>query len=219
MKRFTTLLIAVLMLLSLLASCGEQPKEPPAFSEIPVSQSEEPGTEPASESVTEEAPATEEPLPSKYETEYAAPEDGSFTICGVPLSEYVPVLFFPTTEDYVKLNRKALLSGLKDPLSAATGSEWEFKVVKNDKYDTVKWAEHEILFGTNFHRDGMPETDLKKNYYGVTADGTVYFCSPSPMLYSYLWERFLEEFLGVEPGSGSTSGGCAVTECYRELPL
>ncbi|MBO4798073.1 MAG: family 16 glycosylhydrolase, partial [Candidatus Methanomethylophilaceae archaeon] len=70
----------------------------------------------------------------------------------------------------------------------------------------------------NFQREGIPETDARKSCYGVTANGTVYFYSPSPMMYLHMWQLFLEEFFGVPYGSGEQSGGCAVTECYRELP-
>ena len=226
MKRYLTLLIAALMLLAMLASCGEQPENPPASSELPGSESAEPASEsePVSEPDTEPEPATEpeEPLPSPdkpvYEYEYAAPEDGSFTICGIPLSEYSLVLYAPTSAEYNFINRKHITARLKDPVNLATGIEWDLKVVKNEKYNTEKWAEHEILFGNNFQRDGIPEADTRKNYYGVTADGTVYFCSPSPMLYCHMWQLFLEEFFGVPYGSGEQSGGCALTECYRELP-
>ena len=228
MKRLLTLLIAALMLLALLASCGEQPENPPASSDLPGSESAEPASgseqesEPDTEPATEPATEPEEPLPNPdkpvYEYEYAAPEDGSFSICGIPLSEYSMVLFFPSSADYNFMNRKLIVNLLKDTMSQATGTEWDLKVVKNEKYDTEKWAEHEILFGSNFHREGMPESDMKKNYYGVTADGTVYFSSPSPMMYRHLWQLFLEEFFGVPYESGEQSGGCAITECYRELP-
>ena len=220
MRRFLTLLIAVLMLLGALSSCGDQQENPQASSNRPGSESADPssGSEPDTEPETE----PEEPLPGPdkplYEHVYEATEDGSFTICGIPLAEYSMVLFYPGLEVYDQMDRKLLLSWLKDPISLATGSELEFKVVKNEKYDTAKWAEHEILFGSNFRREGMPEADSRKSYYGVTADGTVYFSSPSPMLYRHMWQLFLEEFFGVPYGSGEQSGGCAVTECYREMP-
>ena len=203
------------MILGILASCGEQPNEQPASSVSPEPQSEEPG----SETDTEEESGMEEPVTSKHETEYVAPEDGSFTICGTPLSEYSMVLYFPGTLEFQKMNRKDILDVLKGTTEDAFGSELNIKVIKNEKYNDQKWADHEILFGNNFHREGMPETDLQKNYYGVTADGTVYFSSPSPMLYRHLWRLFLEEFFGVPYGSGERSGGCTITECYRELPL
>ena len=226
MKGFVALLLTLLLMLGVLASCGEQPQEQPVSTDVQGSQSEEPATEPGtepateptSESETEQPPATEEPVTSKNETEYVAPEDGSFTICGTPLSEYSFVLFFPTTPDYQRMSRKQILKGLTDPLASATGLEVEFTVAKNERYDTTPVSEHEILFGSNFRREGVPEVQ-PKNYYGVTADGTVYFHAISPVLYHYLWECFLEEFFGVAPGSSEASAGCAISECYREIPV
>ena len=176
MKRMTALLLSVLLLLTVLVSCGGA-TTPSGESEIP---SNEPGSSfEATDSTDSSEPETEpqrEPEPeTKYPTEYVAPEDGSFTICGIPLSEYSLVLYFPSTSDYTYMDRNLLTRPLKETIGKATGTELDLKVVKNEKYDTQKWAEHEILFGSNFHRDGMPESDLKKNYYGVTEDGTVYF--------------------------------------------
>ena len=220
MKRFVSLLLAALLLLSILASCAEQTPNEPASTETPVSGSEEPATEPVSADESEpEPPATEEPATAKYEYEYVAPEDGSFTVCGIPLSEYTLVVYFPGTADYNLMDRSLLTGSLESAIRAATGDEWKCTLVKNDKYDTQKKAEHEILFGSSFQREGMPERNMKKNYYGVTADGTVYFSSPSPGLYRHLWQLFLEEFFGVPYGSGAKSEGCALTECYREVPL
>ncbi|MBO4229299.1 MAG: glycoside hydrolase family 16 protein [Clostridia bacterium] len=219
MKRILSVFLAALLMLSILASCAEQtPNEPPSTG-TPSSAVEEPSTGQASETEPEtEAPAAEEPATSKYEYEYVAPEDGSFTICGIPLSEYSLVLYFPTSSDYSYMERKLVVNPLKDSISSATGTDWDIKVIKNEKYDTQKWAEHEILLGSNFHRDGMPETDMQKNYYGVTADGTVYFSTPSPMMYPHLFRLFLEEFFGVPYASGAASAGCAIQECYREIP-
>ncbi|MBO4797912.1 MAG: hypothetical protein J5494_03975, partial [Candidatus Methanomethylophilaceae archaeon] len=64
MKRFLTLLIAVLMLLGALSSCGDQPENPYASSELPGSESPEPASEPETEPNTEPATEPEEPLPN-----------------------------------------------------------------------------------------------------------------------------------------------------------
>ncbi|MBQ4289624.1 MAG: hypothetical protein II719_00350, partial [Clostridia bacterium] len=110
MKRISAFLLALLLILGIFSSCGEQPAGQPSSSEAPASGSEEPATvsEPARESETE--PGTEpssepsEPLTAidkpVYENEYAAPEDGSFTICGVPLSEYTPMIYWGLDADY-----------------------------------------------------------------------------------------------------------------------
>ncbi|MBO4798597.1 MAG: family 16 glycosylhydrolase [Candidatus Methanomethylophilaceae archaeon] len=206
MKRFWAILLSALMLLGILASCGEHPSVQPASSDALESGSEEPGTVPGTE-----------PVASKFETEYVAPEDGSFTICGTPLSEYSLVLYYPNNEEYA-MSRKQTIDAFLTPINQATGKEWDLKVVKNQKYDTDKWAEHEILFGDNFRREGIPEPK-HRNYYGVTADGTVYFCGVTPLVYGYMIELFLEEFFGVVPGSGEPSAGCRIGECYREVPL
>ena len=54
------------------------------------------------------------------------------------------------------MNRKLIVNLLKDTISQATGSEWDLKVVKNEKYDTEKWADH-------YRRQGFAviETDAK----------------------------------------------------------
>ena len=220
MKRFLCLFLATLFLSIPLISCGEQKPEDPASSSALPDSSAEPadsGTEPQTEPSTE-APATEEPATSKYEYEYVAPEDGSFTICGVPLSEYTLVLSWPGIDAYALMDYHVYKDKLSDITSSATGFDLEVKVTRNDKIFNEKKYDHEILFGNGFVRDGMPERDLNKNYYGVTADGTVYFSSPALTVYPYLWQLFLEEFFGVPMKSGERSAGCAVPECYRELP-
>ncbi|MBO4797847.1 MAG: family 16 glycosylhydrolase [Candidatus Methanomethylophilaceae archaeon] len=216
MKRFLSLLLSALMILVALASCGGQTPAGPASSENSESRSEEPGTGTEPESETEQASA-EEPVTSKYETEYVAPADGSFTICGIPLSEYSLVMYFPGSDDFRRMDRKKIVESLTAPFNAATGTDTPVRLVKNERFDDTPSAEHEILFGSNFRREGMPEY-RQDNYYGVTADGTVYFCAITPVLFGYLWEQFLEEFFGVAPGSGDPSKGCAIGECYRELP-
>ncbi len=135
-----TLLMAVLMLLGALSSCGDQPENQSASSELPGSESPEPASEPETEPDTEPATEPEEPLPIPdkpvYEYEYTAPEDGSFTICGIPLSEYTLVMYFPTSSDYSLMNRKVFLSRLESPISSATEEEWKVTTVKNEKCDT-----------------------------------------------------------------------------------
>ena len=220
MKRFFALLIAAMMLVGALASCGEQPAAQPVSSEIPETSSAEPDTELGTDSakVSETEPVSaEEPATSKYDTKYVAPEDGSFTICGTPLSEYTPLLYWGMSADYTYMERKPVVKKIEG-IFASAGCPLELNIAKSAKYDTTPIAEHEILFGVSFQRKGIPEYDSMKNYYGVTEDGTIYFCSPSPILYPYLLELFVEEFLGVAPGSGEQSGGCAVAPCYRELP-
>ena len=221
-KRFFAILLAALLTLGMLASCGEQPGGQPASSEVPGSASGEPGTEPGQETEPATEPVAEPAvIPDKpvYEYAYAAPEDGSFTVCGADLSEYELIMYFPNDSVYNYMDRVTLAKKIQASCLSATGLDRKIYVVKNERYNTEKRAEHEILFGNNFEREGIPEADLKKNYYGVTADGTIYFCTPSPVLYSYLFDLFLEEFFGVPFESGETSSGCALTECYREIPL
>ena len=221
LKRLFAGILSALLLSATLASCASQTPEPgpgtaAEGSEEATDAESEPETEPATEPV-ESASARTSPVLPEFGSEYKAPEDGSFTVCGVPLSEYTMILYFPGVESYDKLDRKSLLSRMEKPISSATGTDWKVSLVKNEKYDEAPKAEHEILFGTNFRRDGIPEYEGMSDY-GVTADGTVYFRSPSPVLYGYLWELFLEEFLGVDPKSGERSGGCSVSECRREIP-
>ena len=216
MKRVLSILLTLMLLLPLFASCGGQAAGPGETS------GSEAHTEGPSEPVSEEegtVPATEpEPAETgKYPTEYVAPEDGSFTVCGIPLSEYTPMLYWGMSADYNYMERKPVVDRIEGLFESA-GCPLDVSIVRSEKYNTVPKEEHEILFGVCFQREGMPEYDPMKNYYGVTEDGTVYFCSPSPILYPYLLERFAEEFLGVAPGSGESSDGCTVTPCYREIP-
>ena len=219
MKKLICLALSLLLLSFACVSCAEQTPGEGEDSSSPAPVSSEPA-ETESESLPEsetETPETEEPDTSKYEYEYMPPEDGSFTICGVPLSEYTQVLYFPQTQDNSWMNHITYKNRLAETTASAIGSELEIKVARNEKMFTEKRYEHEILFGTGFVRDGIPEPDLSKTYYGVTADGTVYFCSPAVAVFPYLWELFLEEFFGVPVKSGQPSAGCAVPECYREL--
>ena len=214
MQKLTAALIAFLLILSTLVSCGEAAPEPAD------------GSAPSSDQISDDLPVSSEEE-SEPETEpqtepgysYVPPEDGSFTVCGTDLSEYTMMLYFPGNSDYSYMDRKALVTKLEGATESATGWEQKMTIVKNERFDTTPKTEHEILFGINFQREGMPEPDPKKNYYGVTADGTVFFCSSSPILYPYLYSLFLEEFFGVPAGSGERSRGCALEECYREIPL
>ena len=70
------------------------------------------------------------------------------------------------------MNHITYKNRLAETTASAIGSELEIKVARNEKMFTEKRYEHEILFGTGFVRDGIPEPDLSKTYYGVTADGT-----------------------------------------------
>ncbi|MBO4797972.1 MAG: hypothetical protein J5494_04275 [Candidatus Methanomethylophilaceae archaeon] len=219
MKKILSILLAALMLAGVLASCGEQTQAEVESSGLPASQSEEQATQesPAPESEAESDTEEEQATP-EFEYEYVPPEDGSFTICGVPLEEYTFVLYFPGSEEYMRMNRAALLDSIQTSTRNATGLDLEFKVAKNEKMFTEKKYEHEILFGSGFVREGMPERNPKKNYYGVTEDGTVYFTAVCVMSYRELWNRFLAEFFGVPEGSGAASAGCSVPACYREYP-
>ncbi|MBQ4290718.1 MAG: glycoside hydrolase family 16 protein [Clostridia bacterium] len=215
---FVSLILSVVLLVSCAASSGTNPPE--------TDPSAGGGTSETADSASSSSPAESEPEqtePSGPESEdpkpvYTPPEDGSFTICGIDLSEYAPMLYFTGSGEYARLNRPSITRGIEKSALSALGLEWSIKVIKVDKYLTERRSDHEILFGKEFRREGIPEYDSSRSCYGVTADGTVYFQSPSPMLYPYMWRLFLEEFMGVPVGSESMSLGCAVTECYREVP-
>ncbi|MBO4229226.1 MAG: glycoside hydrolase family 16 protein [Clostridia bacterium] len=211
MKRLISILIAALMILGVLVSCGEVPTEP--ASDV-SSESEQASAEPSDTETG--APDTESETEPGYQ--YIPPEDGSFTVCGIDLSEYSMLLYFEANAANGYLNRSILVKDIERNTASCLGYEKKLTVVKNDRFNTTPKSEHEILFGNNFHREGIPELDLKKNCYGVTADGTIYFSAPSHMLYGYLWRLFLEEFFGYDSSAGEKSAGCALTECYRELP-
>ncbi|MBO4229588.1 MAG: hypothetical protein J5938_04475, partial [Clostridia bacterium] len=126
------------------------------------------------------------------------------------LGTYQAIVWFPDNERaYLKLG----LPRLKDKLEAVTrrrlGCSLPLEVVSDDSYLEKKKGPKEILFGRQFRRPGIPDTDPAKSCYGVTADGTVYFHSPSILFFVTLWDRFLEEF-------GTLSE--PLTECFREIP-
>ena len=212
MKRYLAAFLALLMLLSVLASCGEAATEPATDGSV----NSEPVSEEPSESETD-PPATEPVTEPGYQ--YIPPEDGSFTVCGIDLSEYSMYLYFPGENDNGYLDRAALVHDIQDNTAACLGYEKKLNLVKNGNYNTTPKAEHEILFGNNFRREGMPDLDLKQNCYGVTADGTIYFSAPSHMLYGYLWRLFLEEYFGYDSKTMEKSAGCALTEFHRQIPV
>ena len=230
LKRLFCLLLSLMILSAALFSCatGEsQPGEESRTAEsAPVSDASETDSAPVSDPETDSSaePASEPvelmgpPVPV-YEYEYEAPEDGSFTICGIPLSEYKAVLYFPTNSDYsLMVDEGTRMKKALKQMAETAGFELDLSTAKNERYDTERKSEHEILFGYNFRREGIPVPDFKKNYYGVTEDGTVYFCAAGPLLYEDLFGMFLEEFFGVPYGSEEPSGGCAISPFYRELP-
>ena len=131
-------------------------------------------------------------------------------IAGTKLSAYTAVLVFPDKVGaFVKLGRRMLIPKMEKITGKYLGGEFPIVFITDDVYDERPAAKHEILFGPEFRREGIPPFDAKKSFYGVTEDGTVYFRSPSPMLYSYLWEQFLAEFAPL----GEVPAGV-----YREVP-
>ena len=216
MKRILIVLLLLALTLSALASCGGT-AEPVSSGTEATAEASAYGTEEASGSEPATEPSKPVSEPPTYEYQYEAPADGSFTVCGVPLSEYTVLFYFPGTEQYQKVGRKNVIPPMEQLLSSATGLEWEFTIVKNDRYDTTPAAEHEILMGTYFRREGMPDPEEGTSCYGVTSDGTIYFIAYGPTQYDQLVRTFLEEFFGVPYGTDERSQGCELTECYREL--
>ena len=126
------------------------------------------------------------------------------------LGTYQAILWFPDDEKpYLKLG----LPRLQDKLQAVTrkhlGCDLPLEVVSDGSYSLEKKGPKEILFGRQFRRPGIPDTDPAKSCYGVTADGTVYFHSPSILFFVTLWDRFLEEF---------SAPSASLKECFREIP-
>ena len=126
-----------------------------------------------------------------------------------PFSDYEILLFFPDKENvYLKLGLKRLVPKLQRLTEKYLGAGLPLEVLHDDRYRVERKTGHEILFGPDFVREGIPAFDPHKSFYGVTEDGTVYFRSPAYMLYPYLWEIFLKEFAG---------GGLPKEGCYREI--
>ena len=217
MRRTIALVLSLTLLFGTLASCAGKMTsvdETGTISQSPGSSTEEPPTaDPGTEPSSEDEPET------KYPTEYVPPEDGSFTVCGTDLSEYHGLLYFPFPPDNnsTQMNQHPMLNRIT-AASEAAGFSLKIDTVRNEKHNETPKYEHEILFGHSFERPGIPSVPKDVNAYRVTADGTIWFSSPSPLLYDHLFSLFLEEFFGVPYGSGTASGGCALTECYRELP-
>jgi len=119
------------------------------------------------------------------ETDYAI-----ISVCGNDLADYT--VFYDETIDKTKQSRlKELLAfGASDIIGL------EFNVV--DAGNMKKpLAEHEILFGRFFQRDGLPTFNDGLSHFGVTEDGTIYFSTESEQLYEYMWEAFLNECMGA----------------------
>ena len=129
---------------------------------------------------------------------------------GVDLSSYHALLFFPdTVRAYIKLGRARLLPKLAKISEKYLGQALPVEVTADDTYAETRSAPHEILFGGEFRRDGIPAVSPKKSYYGVTEDGTIYFHSPSIVLFFWMWEQFLREFAPL---------GSVPTGIRREIP-
>ncbi len=212
MKRLTALLLVFMVVTASISSCAPETDDSPSSDVSGITDAADTVSGPVQDSgKTTESQGTEQIPETGGANEYVPPEDGSFTVCGYDLADY-SVLIGPNA--YSKKFQDELMTSLE----SSTGSRF-FPVVTTSKaFDTEPKKEHEILFGMNYQRDGMPEADYSKNCYGATADGTVYFRCPNAEVYGYVWRLFLEEFLGVAPGSGEKSAGCAITEFYRELP-
>ena len=134
----------------------------------------------------------------------------SLKIHGAELADYSALLWFPNdVRAFVKLGRATLIPKMERITAKYLSGEFPIVFVSDGVYDERPVSSREILFGKNFEREGIPAFDPKKSFYGVTQDGTVYFRSPSIMLYSYLWELFLAEFAPL----GSVPAGV-----YREIP-
>ena len=134
----------------------------------------------------------------------------SLKIRGAELSDYTALLGFTDTfRIFVKLGRATLIPKMERITAKYLDGEFPIVFVSDGAYDERRVSSREVLFGKDFVREGIPAYDPKKSFYGVTEDGTVYFRSPSVMLYSYLWDLFLAEFVPL----GEVPAGT-----YREIP-
>lgn len=127
------------------------------------------------------------------ETDYA-----TVTICGTDLADY---------EAYYDADFSYYLGvQIEDTLSDATAEVTGVSVMASGVSNMKKKnADHEILFGKNFVRSGIPKPDDGLAHYGVTEDGTVYFMTDYPDLYPYMWNDFLTECLGASIINGVTN--------------
>ncbi|MBP1554510.1 MAG: glycoside hydrolase family 16 protein, partial [Oscillospiraceae bacterium] len=223
MKKTVSIILAVLMMFSssLLFSCGDDVKgeqtdtgeisEKADDTETGDSGSPDAGSP---EDLPEEPDKKIDVSAPDFEYEYVAPADGSFRICGTDLSEYTITAYMPNGSD----TQRRIMRCVGEDILAATGMEIKVDIDVNKEYLETPKAEHEILIGSSYRRDGMPEIDPMDNVYGVTADGTVYFSSFNRSLYPDMFRLFLEEFMGYEKDSGEKSRGCDIHEFTRKLP-
>ena len=214
MKRILNVLLLLALTLSVLASCGETAESGPSGTEASA-EAPATGSEPDSEPATQPEKSAAEPL--EYEYRYEAPADGSFMVCGKPLSDYTIVVYWPVNDFYGGWTRADFTKPIQDLFFSVTGIEFEINVVRNEKYDNEPRLENEILFGPNFRREGMPDFDDDACCYGVTPSGCIYFHTVSPVYYEQSVRNFLEEFFGVPYGTEDPSGGCSLSEFYREF--
>ena len=224
MKKVLSLILAALLMLSssLLFACGEGKSETGPDTEGITEENT--GTEAAddnkeTEADTPAAPADEETKKvdvsaPNFEYVYKAPADGSFKICGTDLSEYTITAYCPNDKDA----QRKLMRCIGEDILAATGLEIKVNIAVNKEYIETPQAEHEILFGADYVREGMPERGQMDSDYGVTEGGTVYFRSFNETNYVYMFRLFLEEFLGYEKDSGVKSSGCDISAFSRKLP-
>ena len=222
MKKILSLILAFLMILSssLLFSCGDDVKGEQTDTKDNNVETDDAETGDYSPPETDGpaevflGKAKFDASAPVFEYEYEAPEDGSFKICGIDLSEYTITALLPFSKE---IQRRVMRSVGEDAL-AATGIEIRVDVDVNDNYLETPKAEHEILLGCGYKRDGIPDIDPTESVYGVTADGTVYFSTFNGSSYPYLFRLFLEEFMGYDKDSGEKSGGCDIYEFHRTVP-
>ena len=202
-------MLSLLFLLPVFCACGNSSSESPA---LPDSSAERPASEPLPE--TEPAAEPERPESDEaavYRTVYTPPEDGSYTICGVPVSDYTILMYWPG-EDIAWIKKL-----LRAQSESVFGEALPIQVLKTEKQLEQTRYEHEILIGNLFEREDLPSY-AGKNAYGVTPSGTVYFQTPSRSLVPYMWSMFLEEFCGVPLETAVRSPGCRLSACSRTTP-
>lgn len=205
------IMILLLFTLSPLSACGKGSGAKTTAADTSLSQTD--GTAAPNDGPGRTGTATDLSAPV-FEYEYLAPSDGSFKICGTDLSDYVVRAYCPEGGEILE----RLKDSLGEDFQSATGMEIDFNIDGSTANIDETKGKREILFGTVYSRDGMPEISAGKSDYGVTADGIVYFRSPGIANYPYMWRLFLQEFFGYKRDSGEKSRGCSISTFHRVLP-
>ncbi|MBQ4290679.1 MAG: glycoside hydrolase family 16 protein [Clostridia bacterium] len=142
----------------------------------------------------------------------------TYSICGIPLSEYTAVVYSPEKNRYVRRKPAAVVRNFERALRSVPGVSIPLKLTGGRTVLARKSYPHEILVGAGFRRPGIPAYRPGSIQYGITKNGTVYFLTASPVLAGYLLGELLKK-IGTP---GKKTGICKSFDAspfQAEIPL